>query len=723
MGANGAGKSTLVKILTGAVRPDAGTILLRGRDREGALARRGAAQRHGVGVPGAGDHPRPHGRARTSSSPRRPSSVPRPDRRPRHRRSSTCARTARDLPLATLRVIDLARALAIEPDVLLLDEMTAALPADLTARVLEVVGQPSVAPAARVIFISHRMLEVAGAVRPRDGAARGRHGRRRRHRPGRRGADRGAHARAGGGRATRARSTRRPRQPPRPPTSGAPACGRGRSRAARNLSDVSFDLHAGEVLGLVALEGQGQDELFDVLSGQLRPEAGELVVDGRAKSHSAIRRTRSAPGIVLVPGDRDVRAPHAALGAREHRAAGDRARLGAGGSINTPRREARGSAAAIDRLQIDTRAQSEVRRLSGGNQQKVTIARWLESGVRTFLFYDPTRGIDIRTKREIYQLVRELAAAGAAVLLLTSELEEIQRACDRAIVIFGGRVVDEMAAARGRRADAAAGCPRPASRGRASGRMTGRHDLPDAARRRRAAVPRAHDLARSAARVMGGDAWTIGLVVVLRRAVRLHEVPAARTTGSRRSPSRRCPSRSPRPDRRSSSSPAGSTCRSARSSRSRTSLRVAAAQRARALGADRPRRPAARDLLVGLVNGVLVVVSRVPDIVVTLAMSFVWAGAALLVLGTPGGDVGRVAAEPSSTARSSSSFVPRALVVLLVIVGLVWIPLRRSRLGLSIYAIGSERAGGVPQRRERRRGRRSWRTRSPASSPRWAGWR
>jgi ribose transport system ATP-binding protein len=110
--------------------------------------------------------------------------------------------------------------------------------------------------------------------------------------------------------------------------------------------------------------------------------------------------------------------------------------------------EARRVSAAIGRLQIDTRAQSEARRLSGGNQQKVTIARWLESGVRTFLFYDPTRGIDIGTKREIYDLVRELAAAGAAVLLLTSELEEIQRVCDRVIIIFGGRVVDELPASR-----------------------------------------------------------------------------------------------------------------------------------------------------------------------------------------------------------------------------------------------------------------------------------
>jgi ribose transport system ATP-binding protein len=100
---------------------------------------------------------------------------------------------------------------------------------------------------------------------------------------------------------------------------------------------------------------------------------------------------------------------------------------------------------AIATLQIDTRARGEVRRLSGGNQQKVTIARWVAGGVRTMLCFDPTRGIDIRTKSQIYVLLRELAAAGAAVLLYTSELKEVQLACDRAIVIFGGRVVAEIA--------------------------------------------------------------------------------------------------------------------------------------------------------------------------------------------------------------------------------------------------------------------------------------
>jgi ribose transport system ATP-binding protein len=99
---------------------------------------------------------------------------------------------------------------------------------------------------------------------------------------------------------------------------------------------------------------------------------------------------------------------------------------------------------AIGTLQIDTRAQREVRRLSGGNQQKVTIARWVAGGVQTMLCFDPTRGIDIRTKHQIYLLLRDLAAAGAAVLLYTSELKEIQMACDRAIVIFNGKVVAEL---------------------------------------------------------------------------------------------------------------------------------------------------------------------------------------------------------------------------------------------------------------------------------------
>ncbi len=160
MGANGAGKSTLVKVLTGAVRPDGGTIVLRGRER--AVHSPAEARRTGM-----------------VSVYQEPAIIPdltvaenlvlteTPVDRFRERIADLGIAKldlrvhARDLPLATLRVVDLARALAIEPDVLLLDEMTAALPADLTARVLDVVAEHR-GTSRSVIFISHRMLEVAG---------------------------------------------------------------------------------------------------------------------------------------------------------------------------------------------------------------------------------------------------------------------------------------------------------------------------------------------------------------------------------------------------------------------------------------------------------------------------------------------------------------------------------------------------------------------------------
>jgi ribose transport system ATP-binding protein len=210
------------------------------------------------------------------------------------------------------------------------------------------------------------------------------------------------------------------------------------------LRDVSFDLRQGEVLGVVALEGQGQDELFDILSGAERPSSGNLLVDGK---EVVFRHPADAirAGLVYVAADR-AEALLMQRSVRENICLPSGARVRNWGWINL-RKEGRTVSEAVETLQIDARAGAEVRRLSGGNQQKVTIARWVAGGVRTMLCFDPTRGIDIRTKNQIYILLRDLAQAGAAILLYTSELKEIQLVCDRAIVIFGGQIVGELPAA------------------------------------------------------------------------------------------------------------------------------------------------------------------------------------------------------------------------------------------------------------------------------------
>ena len=205
---------------------------------------------------------------------------------------------------------------------------------------------------------------------------------------------------------------------------------------------MSFDLYPGEVLGVVALEGQGQDELFDILAGLGAAERRRAAGRRLARLVPPSRRCHPA-GLVYVAADR-AEALLMQRSVRENIALPFTARIPDWGLIDL-RKETRMVASGIEKLQIDTRATGEVRRLSGGNQQKVTIARWVAGGVRTMLCFDPTRGIDIGTKQQIYVLLRDLAEAGAAVLLYTSELK-IQLVCDRAIVIFGGSVVAEIGA-------------------------------------------------------------------------------------------------------------------------------------------------------------------------------------------------------------------------------------------------------------------------------------
>ncbi len=295
-------------------------------------------------------------------------------------------------------------------------------------------------------------------------------------------------------------------------------------------------------------------------------------------------------------------------------------------------------ARAIERLQIDTRAQGEVRRLSGGNQQKVTIARWIAGGVETLLCFDPTRGIDIRTKRQIYHLLRELAAAGSAVLLYTSELEEVQLVCDRAVVIFGGRVVDEMPAQSRRRGGAHARCLRTAARrARRRRRCRGRRsrDRCDHGR-----CERWQRLGRVVRRVVRRNGWVLalwallGAMLVFTKVIQpdygasafailtLAALPYAFATAGQ-----------------TMAIIAGGIDLSIAAMMTLISVTAAVLMEGQSeeFGVVAVGLVLLAGLGVGAINGLAVVITRVPDIVVTLAFFFIWEGVALIVLEAPGG--------------------------------------------------------------------------------------
>jgi len=434
MGANGAGKSTLVKMLTGAIQADSGEILVNGRrcafrsPREASeggvvsvyqdpalvpdLNIRDNFRIAGVSLSAAGDWFQRFGLGRVGA-----------------------ATFARDLSAAQLRMVDLARALAANPEVLLLDEITASLSADMAALAFEAVREWRDRGRA-VLFISHRLAEVSSicdrATVLRDGVTvgvvdpvAGREiaivdlmlG------PGR--SEGGVHER----KAVRSQQ--------------------GSALAVRDLSvehqfrEVSFTLRKGEVLGIAALEGQGQHGLFECLAGLRVPDSGTIERDGRCLTLGHPADAIDA-GIALVPADRsEALLPHRSI--RENVMLPGIRHVASWLTLSTREDRARATE-AIARLQIDTRAEAEVRLLSGGNQQKVVIARWIAAGFDVLLCYDPTRGIDIGTKRQIYDLLRDVAADGAAVLLYTSEFSEIRVACDRALVMFAGRLAGEMPA-------------------------------------------------------------------------------------------------------------------------------------------------------------------------------------------------------------------------------------------------------------------------------------
>ena len=437
MGANGAGKSTLVKIITGVFAADSGAIELAGAAR----IFRSPAEARKAGIVSVYQDPAlvpDLTVAQNMRLARVPIDAVKAAMRALGIDHVDLQQYVRELDYPILRLIDLSRALASNPRILLLDEITAALPSDLSERVFAVVRDWR-QRGASVIFISHRMAEVAAlcdrATVLRDGATVG-------VTP-TLGAEETIVRMMLGPEVAKAASAPLAKDVRRASGNGPAALEVRGLTCGRLLRDVSLSVKQGEVLGVAALEGQGQQELFDCIAGVRRPAAGEIWAQGRRLNLRHPADAISA-GLVFVPANR-VEALLQQRSIHENVALASFGNLNAWGPIRMAAERARVDS-AVRRLQIDTRASSELSRLSGGNQQKVVIARWIAAGFRTLLCFDPTRGIDIGTKRQIYALLREVASQGASVLLFTSELPEIRLACDRAIVLFGGRVSGEMPA-------------------------------------------------------------------------------------------------------------------------------------------------------------------------------------------------------------------------------------------------------------------------------------
>jgi ribose transport system ATP-binding protein len=211
------------------------------------------------------------------------------------------------------------------------------------------------------------------------------------------------------------------------------------------LSDISFSLHAGEVLGIAGLLGAGRTELARVVAGADRFDGGRLLVDGRE------RRFRSpadaiALGIGLLPEDRKAEGLVPGLTVARNIALPHGRRLAPLGVLSR-RCEADMAAPISDELRVKATPTQAVRLLSGGNQQKVVLGKWLAGAGRIFIFDEPTRGIDVGAKVEIYNLMNRLTARGAGIIMISSELPELLGMSDRILVMHRGRIHAEIAAA------------------------------------------------------------------------------------------------------------------------------------------------------------------------------------------------------------------------------------------------------------------------------------
>jgi ribose transport system ATP-binding protein len=450
LGENGAGKSTLVKLLSGLIQPDQGRLRVFGQ--EARLNTPRAAHRLGVQtafqeltllpdltvaenilLPYQPTGPLGLLRARRAEatvadllrrlgipgvSPRQP---------------------VRDLDLPVRQKIEIAKAVSRAPRILLLDEPTSALSGGDIEWLAEIVAREK-ANGTTVVFISHRMPEVRlfcdALTVLRNGRNVGSY-------------DVGAVSDAEVVELIIGRSLTAT-FPPLPERRIAPPVLSVRRLASGRLRDASFDLRPGEILGVAGLQGMGQLDLFLTLFGDRRREAGQVELAGRSVMLRSPRDAiRQQIGISLVPEERKTEGLFLKLDGRRNTTLPVIDRFVRLGLIDGGAEQA-AAAGVLQRVQVDQRAlHTRAGAFSGGNQQKIVLAKWILAGSRVLLLFDPTRGVDVGTKHEIYLLINDYARAGGAVLLYSTEIAEIINLSHRVLVMYGGRIVRELDEAQG----------------------------------------------------------------------------------------------------------------------------------------------------------------------------------------------------------------------------------------------------------------------------------
>jgi ribose transport system ATP-binding protein len=443
LGENGAGKSTLIKIMAGVVEPDEGRMLLEGTEVQ--FPSPAAANRAGIAcifqelslIPdlSVADN------IVISDPPRRFGLIDR--RRQRRIAEEALARAGaedvhplapvKDLPLSRRQMVEIAKALARQPRILILDEATSALTASDVAKVFAVLRRLR-AEGLALLYISHRMHEIGELA---DECTVFRNGRNvATYRAGTKSDDEVVELMIG-------REYRHvfPPKPPPVPSDRPPVLEIRNFGWAERLRDISLAVRPGEVVGLGGLDGQGQRELLLGLFGVLRGVTGETRIDGKPISVTSPRLAKSRRiGMALIPEDRKTEGLMLPMSVRDNLSFAALHRLSRGGLVD---RAAERSAVEemIRLLGIRTGGLGiPVASLSGGNQQKVVIAKWLMMQPRIILLNDPTRGIDVGTKQEMYQLLRRLADSGAAIVFYSTDYAELIGCCDRVLVLYDGAV-------------------------------------------------------------------------------------------------------------------------------------------------------------------------------------------------------------------------------------------------------------------------------------------